>query len=165
MFSISTAGGPLPDKLQQALLPVVDYEHCSKRDWWGSSVKRTMVCAGGDIRSGCNVSQQLSSARGGAGLRPLRWVCRAQGTSAICLGGEGGILPAGLIQPPGQAGLGGSHCSPGTQLWSLDSSPSSHTDLIWGKSLSLDLRIPISTARDMDTMISKVTFKSGVLKL
>ncbi|PNJ27291.1 CELA3A isoform 3, partial [Pongo abelii] len=22
--------------------------------WWGSSVKKTMVCAGGDIRSGCN---------------------------------------------------------------------------------------------------------------
>uniref|UniRef100_A0A8C3YIT0 Peptidase S1 domain-containing protein n=1 Tax=Catagonus wagneri TaxID=51154 RepID=A0A8C3YIT0_9CETA len=46
--------GPLPDKLQQALLPVVDYEHCSKWDWWGSTVKQTMVCAGGDIRSGCN---------------------------------------------------------------------------------------------------------------
>ncbi|XP_036723827.1 chymotrypsin-like elastase family member 3B [Balaenoptera musculus] len=46
--------GPLPDKLQQALLPVVDYKHCSRRDWWGSSVKKTMVCAGGDIRSGCN---------------------------------------------------------------------------------------------------------------
>uniref|UniRef100_A0A8C0R466 Chymotrypsin like elastase 3B n=1 Tax=Canis lupus dingo TaxID=286419 RepID=A0A8C0R466_CANLU len=47
-------GGPLPDKLQQALLPVVDYEHCSKLDWWGISVKKTMVCAGGDILSGCN---------------------------------------------------------------------------------------------------------------
>uniref|UniRef100_A0A4X2M3G7 Peptidase S1 domain-containing protein n=1 Tax=Vombatus ursinus TaxID=29139 RepID=A0A4X2M3G7_VOMUR len=47
-------GGPLPDKLQQALLPVVDYQHCSKWDWWGFSVKTTMVCAGGDIRSGCN---------------------------------------------------------------------------------------------------------------
>uniref|UniRef100_F7IJY4 Chymotrypsin like elastase 3A n=1 Tax=Callithrix jacchus TaxID=9483 RepID=F7IJY4_CALJA len=46
--------GPLPDKLQQALLPVVDYEHCSKWNWWGSTVKKTMVCAGGDIRSGCN---------------------------------------------------------------------------------------------------------------
>ncbi|XP_031818507.1 chymotrypsin-like elastase family member 3B [Sarcophilus harrisii] len=46
--------GPLPDKLQQALLPVVDYEHCSKGDWWGISLKTTMVCAGGDIRSGCN---------------------------------------------------------------------------------------------------------------
>lgn len=98
MLSISTASGPLPDKLQQALLPVVDYEHCSKLDWWGSALKKTMVCAGGDTRSGCNVSQQLSSARGGAGLQPLRWVCRAQGTSAICLGGEGGILTAGLIQ-------------------------------------------------------------------
>ncbi|XP_007491282.1 chymotrypsin-like elastase family member 3B [Monodelphis domestica] len=46
--------GPLPDKLQQALLPVVDHEHCSKWDWWSISVKTTMVCAGGDIRSGCN---------------------------------------------------------------------------------------------------------------
>ncbi|XP_035881010.1 proproteinase E-like [Phyllostomus discolor] len=49
-----STGGPLPDKLQQALLPVVDYEHCSKWDWWGISLKKTMVCAGGDIRSGCN---------------------------------------------------------------------------------------------------------------
>ncbi|KAF5924668.1 hypothetical protein HPG69_004540 [Diceros bicornis minor] len=47
-------GGPLPTKLQEALLPVVDYEHCSQSDWWGSSVKTTMVCAGGDTRAGCN---------------------------------------------------------------------------------------------------------------
>nr|XP_035965234.1 chymotrypsin-like elastase family member 3B isoform X3 [Halichoerus grypus] len=47
-------GGPLPDKLQQALLPVVDYEHCSKLDWWGSAVRKSMVCAGGDLVSGCN---------------------------------------------------------------------------------------------------------------
>ncbi|KAJ1064963.1 hypothetical protein K5549_005772 [Capra hircus] len=47
-------GGPLPDKLQEALLPVVDYEHCSQWDWWGFTVKKTMVCAGGDVRSGCN---------------------------------------------------------------------------------------------------------------
>lgn len=66
-LSIPAAGGPLPDKLQQALLPVVDYEHCSKLDWWGMSVKKTMVCAGGDTRSGCNVSY-LSPAQGGAGL-------------------------------------------------------------------------------------------------
>ncbi|XP_030319521.1 chymotrypsin-C isoform X1 [Calypte anna] len=47
--------GPLPDILQQALLPVVDHQTCSKRDWWGSTVKTTMVCAGGDgIVSGCN---------------------------------------------------------------------------------------------------------------
>nr|XP_020032704.1 chymotrypsin-like elastase family member 3B [Castor canadensis] len=46
--------GALPEKLQQALLPVVDYSHCSRSDWWGSSVKENMVCAGGDISSGCN---------------------------------------------------------------------------------------------------------------
>ncbi|KAK9391961.1 chymotrypsin-like elastase family member 3B [Crotalus adamanteus] len=50
---IST-GGPLPAKLQQASLPVVDYEHCSKPNWWGGSVRQSMICAGGDIRSGCN---------------------------------------------------------------------------------------------------------------
>ncbi|XP_054078695.1 chymotrypsin-C [Rissa tridactyla] len=47
--------GPLADVLQQALLPVVDYETCSQRDWWGSNVRPTMVCAGGDgTVSGCN---------------------------------------------------------------------------------------------------------------
>ncbi|XP_049341918.1 chymotrypsin-like elastase family member 2A [Astyanax mexicanus] len=48
-------GGALPDILQQALLPVVDHATCTKFDWWGSQVKETMVCAGGDgIVSGCN---------------------------------------------------------------------------------------------------------------
>ncbi|XP_030819896.1 chymotrypsin-C-like [Camarhynchus parvulus] len=47
--------GPLADALQQALLPVVDYESCSKWDWWGSLVCDTVVCAGGDsVVSGCN---------------------------------------------------------------------------------------------------------------
>ncbi|NXO63433.1 CTRC protein, partial [Phainopepla nitens] len=46
--------GPLADALQQALLPVVDYETCSQRSWWGSLVLETMVCAGGDgVVSGC----------------------------------------------------------------------------------------------------------------
>ncbi|XP_004592342.1 chymotrypsin-like elastase family member 3B [Ochotona princeps] len=49
-----TTGGSLPDKLQQGLLPVVDYAHCSQPDWWGFSVKGTMVCAGGYEVSGCN---------------------------------------------------------------------------------------------------------------
>ncbi|GCB66848.1 proproteinase E-like isoform X2 [Scyliorhinus torazame] len=46
--------GPLPGKLQQAYIPVIDYEHCSQRDWWGSTVKTTMVCAGGAEKAGCN---------------------------------------------------------------------------------------------------------------
>ncbi|XP_062247626.1 chymotrypsin-like elastase family member 2A [Platichthys flesus] len=51
---IST-GGPIADILQQALLPVVDHATCTKPDWWGSQVKDTMVCAGGDgVVSGCN---------------------------------------------------------------------------------------------------------------
>nr|XP_020637753.1 proproteinase E-like [Pogona vitticeps] len=46
--------GPLPDILQQAELPVVDNEHCNQRDWWGGVIRQNMICAGGDIRSGCN---------------------------------------------------------------------------------------------------------------
>ncbi|XP_053307627.1 chymotrypsin-C-like [Spea bombifrons] len=47
--------GPIADNLQQALLPVVDHATCTQRDWWGSQVKTTMVCAGGDgVVSGCN---------------------------------------------------------------------------------------------------------------
>ncbi|XP_027760872.1 chymotrypsin-C-like isoform X1 [Empidonax traillii] len=52
---VIAANGPLADVLQQALLPVVDYETCSQRDWWGNNVLTTMVCAGGDgVTSGCN---------------------------------------------------------------------------------------------------------------
>ncbi|MBN3309188.1 CAC3 Proproteinase, partial [Amia calva] len=47
-------GGPLPYILQQALLPVVEHNICKQSDWWGGSVRPTMVCAGGDIKSGCN---------------------------------------------------------------------------------------------------------------
>ncbi|XP_054585994.1 chymotrypsin-like elastase family member 3B [Nothobranchius furzeri] len=46
--------GPMPDKLQQALLPVVEHSVCSSSGWWGTTVKSTMVCAGGDVVSGCN---------------------------------------------------------------------------------------------------------------
>uniref|UniRef100_A0A4W4FWX2 pancreatic elastase II n=1 Tax=Electrophorus electricus TaxID=8005 RepID=A0A4W4FWX2_ELEEL len=48
-------GGPTPDILQQALLPVVDHQTCSQPDWWGSLVTGKMVCAGGDgLLSSCN---------------------------------------------------------------------------------------------------------------
>lgn len=56
---LHTAGGPIADILQQALLPVVDHATCTKPDWWGAQVKDTMVCAGGDgVVSGCNVSME-----------------------------------------------------------------------------------------------------------
>uniref|UniRef100_A0A4W3GMA4 pancreatic elastase n=2 Tax=Callorhinchus milii TaxID=7868 RepID=A0A4W3GMA4_CALMI len=46
--------GPLPGKLQQAQLPVIDHQHCTAGDWWGSTVKDSMVCAGGAEKAGCN---------------------------------------------------------------------------------------------------------------
>ncbi|KAJ6656153.1 hypothetical protein lerEdw1_004070 [Lerista edwardsae] len=46
--------GQLATVLQEAYLPVVDYATCSSQSYWGSTVKNTMVCAGGDgSRSGC----------------------------------------------------------------------------------------------------------------
>lgn len=53
----SQAGGPIADILQQALLPVVSHQTCSRYDWWGSLVTTSMVCAGGDGQlASCNVS-------------------------------------------------------------------------------------------------------------
>nr|XP_020636786.1 chymotrypsin-like elastase family member 2A [Pogona vitticeps] len=47
--------GPSPDLLQQGRLLVVDHATCSSPSWWGSTVKATMVCAGGDgVISSCN---------------------------------------------------------------------------------------------------------------
>lgn len=37
---------------------MVDYKSCSKGDWWGRSVNRNMVCAGGGALSGCQVSDK-----------------------------------------------------------------------------------------------------------
>uniref|UniRef100_A0A2K6JNW4 Chymotrypsin-like elastase family member 1 n=1 Tax=Rhinopithecus bieti TaxID=61621 RepID=A0A2K6JNW4_RHIBE len=46
--------GQLAQTLQQAYLPSVDYAICSSSSYWGSTVKNTMVCAGGDgVHSGC----------------------------------------------------------------------------------------------------------------
>ncbi|XP_026161891.1 elastase-1-like [Mastacembelus armatus] len=46
-------GGQMSALLKQAYLPTVDYQTCSSSLWWGSTVKTSMVCAGGSINSGC----------------------------------------------------------------------------------------------------------------
>ncbi|XP_049675519.1 chymotrypsin-like elastase family member 1 isoform X2 [Accipiter gentilis] len=53
-WGLTRTNGQLSSVLLQAYLPVVDYQICSSSSYWGSTVKTTMVCAGGDgIRSGC----------------------------------------------------------------------------------------------------------------
>ncbi|XP_040835648.1 proproteinase E-like, partial [Ochotona curzoniae] len=47
-------GGPASSVLMEGLMPVVDYEHCSQPDWWGSTVNECHLCAGGYDVSGCN---------------------------------------------------------------------------------------------------------------
>ncbi|XP_041639121.1 elastase-1-like [Cheilinus undulatus] len=46
-------GGQLSVNLKQAYMPIVDYKTCSSLAWWGSTVKDTMVCGGGNSDSGC----------------------------------------------------------------------------------------------------------------
>ncbi|XP_042802507.1 chymotrypsin-like elastase family member 1 isoform X2 [Panthera leo] len=56
-WGMTKTNGHLAQALQQAYLPSVDYATCSSSSYWGSTVKSTMVCAGGDgIRSGCQFS-------------------------------------------------------------------------------------------------------------
>ncbi|XP_037700951.1 chymotrypsin-like elastase family member 1 [Choloepus didactylus] len=53
-WGLTKTNGELAQNLQQAYLPSVDYATCSSSSYWGSTVKSTMVCAGGDgARSGC----------------------------------------------------------------------------------------------------------------
>nr|XP_051714167.1 proproteinase E [Oryctolagus cuniculus] len=53
-WGTTSTGGSLPNKLQQAPLPVVDHAHCARLTWWGLLVRRSMVCAGGGDVSACN---------------------------------------------------------------------------------------------------------------
>uniref|UniRef100_F6R841 pancreatic elastase n=1 Tax=Xenopus tropicalis TaxID=8364 RepID=F6R841_XENTR len=51
----TVTNGPLPAILQQAPLPSVAHATCSTSSYWGSTVKTSMVCAGGDgVTAGCN---------------------------------------------------------------------------------------------------------------
>ncbi|XP_063071405.1 elastase-1-like [Engraulis encrasicolus] len=50
----TVTGGDSSPVLKQAYLPVVSMPTCTKDDWWGATVTRKMVCAGGNGRdSGC----------------------------------------------------------------------------------------------------------------
>lgn len=51
------ADGPASRELKEAYLPVVDHNTCTSSGWWGSTVKTTMVCGGGNgVEAGCFVS-------------------------------------------------------------------------------------------------------------
>ncbi|XP_062401678.1 elastase-1-like [Sardina pilchardus] len=50
----TSTGGSLSTQLKQAYLPLVGHSTCTSSGWWGSTVKNTMVCAGGGSDSGCN---------------------------------------------------------------------------------------------------------------
>lgn len=98
---------------------MVDHEHCSKLDWWGSSVKKSMVCAGGDTLSGCNVSQLGGQGPG----EPLPSAWEADKPSYLHA-----PLSLWTRQDSGGVSVVQTH-RPG--LWLL---VPAHTDLAWGNS-------------------------------
>ncbi|XP_078476349.1 elastase-1-like isoform X2 [Lampetra planeri] len=51
--SVST-NGPSPSTLQQVKLPFISYAKCSSSEYWGTTVKPSMVCAGDKLHSVCN---------------------------------------------------------------------------------------------------------------
>ncbi|XP_063072689.1 elastase-1-like [Engraulis encrasicolus] len=53
-WGLTSTGGNLSPELKQAYMPLVDHQTCSSNGWWGSTVKNTMVCAGGYDNAGCN---------------------------------------------------------------------------------------------------------------
>ncbi|NXX10770.1 CEL3B elastase, partial [Podargus strigoides] len=64
--------GPMPERLQEALMPVVAFDRCTQPDWWGTlHIRHTMICAGGAEKAGCYVSATLGRAGGHAGIRPM----------------------------------------------------------------------------------------------
>ncbi|NXX77897.1 CAC3 Proproteinase, partial [Urocolius indicus] len=83
-----STGGPLAERLQDVLLPVVSQEQCTRSDWWGLlAIRDTMICAGGDDKSGCNVSPVPRGADHTSPPSP-----GADTPSAPCQGDSGGPL-------------------------------------------------------------------------
>lgn len=51
------------DKLNQAALPIVDFQTCSKPAYWWDSLRPSMICAGyespDELKSACQVRRYL----------------------------------------------------------------------------------------------------------
>ncbi|XP_059184841.1 elastase-1-like [Centropristis striata] len=53
-YGLTSTGGVMSNRMREAYLPVVDHETCTSSGWWGSTIKTTMICAGGGAQSACN---------------------------------------------------------------------------------------------------------------
>ncbi|XP_068170737.1 elastase-1-like [Antennarius striatus] len=53
-YGQTSTGGSIANRMIQAYLPIVDHKTCTSAGWWGSTIKTTMICAGGGSQSGCN---------------------------------------------------------------------------------------------------------------
>lgn len=88
-WGLLSTGGRLPDRLQQVLVPIIDYATCSKPEWWGIGTTESMVCVGGDgIVAGC---------QGDSG-GPLN--CRIDGIWQVHGAASYGPFPCTVYQKP-----------------------------------------------------------------
>ncbi|OXB51832.1 UNVERIFIED_CONTAM: hypothetical protein H355_003586, partial [Colinus virginianus] len=68
-WGLTRTNGQLSSVLLQAYLPVVSYSTCSSFTYWGSTVKNTMICAGGDgVHSGCQEAMPSQARMGCSAL-------------------------------------------------------------------------------------------------
>lgn len=53
----------MAEKLNQAALPIIDYENCSKPEYWWDTLRPSMVCAGyespDELKSACQVRKTI----------------------------------------------------------------------------------------------------------
>ncbi|KAJ3602676.1 hypothetical protein NHX12_030425 [Muraenolepis orangiensis] len=53
-WGLTSTNGVQSPVMKEAALPIVGHETCTSSGWWGSTIKTTMICAGGAADSGCN---------------------------------------------------------------------------------------------------------------
>lgn len=72
LFVASSSGNLIPkvaEKLNQAALPIVDFETCSKPAYWWDTLRPSMICAGyespDELKSACQVRKKIQEKKGG----------------------------------------------------------------------------------------------------
>lgn len=61
----------MAEKLNQAFLPIIDFETCSKPAYWWDTLRPSMICAGyespDELKSACQVRKELKTKKKTAG--------------------------------------------------------------------------------------------------
>lgn len=62
----------MAEKLNQAFLPIIDFETCSKPAYWWDTLRPSMICAGyespDELKSACQVRKELKTKKKQLGM-------------------------------------------------------------------------------------------------